>query len=154
MEQIRPGQCLSSYSHRHNGQEDCERRKERRCIITGEVGRRISLKIFFHLKTSKDDRGRQEIVQRKDMRDFRNKQRVWAYRCVKGLLYEQSHVMGAASGPVTEKMMVLALKCIWREGSLLGSPGWQHKHPGFCQAEHCPVVWAAEAEAEQVSEDC
>lgn len=74
MEQIRPGQCLSSYSHRHSGQEACERRKERRCRITGEVGRRISLKIFFHLKTSKDDR--EEIVQRKHMRYFRNKQRV------------------------------------------------------------------------------
>lgn len=53
MEQMRPGQCLSSYSHRHSGQEACERREER---ITGEVGRRISLKILFHLKTSKDDR--------------------------------------------------------------------------------------------------
>lgn len=56
MEQMRPGQCLSSYGHRHSGQEACERRKERRCRITGEEGRRISLKIFFCLKTSKDDR--------------------------------------------------------------------------------------------------
>lgn len=38
------------------------------------------------------------------------------------------------------------------EGSPLGSPGCQHKHSGFCQAQHHPAVWATGDEAGQVSE--
>lgn len=30
------------------------------------------------------------------------------------VLYRQNSVMGAASGPVVKKAMVLATKCIWR----------------------------------------